>query len=609
MHKLSIIIPCYNSEKTLKEALDSCYLQGLSDFEVVMVDDGSTDGTRETMEKLAGLHDNIALGYHENNKGGGAARNTAVKLSSGDVIFCLDSDDILPPNTLSKMLAFMNEKICDGVGIHHSIKFNGADINDVDRVDTFSFAGENVPFESLFQKNGVLCSLYSTFMHTKKAFESCGGYPTGHGFDTQGFAWRFLSQGLTAFTCPEASYYHRVNYTMSYYLREAEQGKVNYNWRDIFLEHFALFDADTQKFILDFNCADFTRNIFDELRKRDTILKKNYRDLLGKEQKKDIPFGKRRYISRNSLQGLWLRIRRRVMSKGRIAIEMAEGRSWRIDLLAAFLLLRLKKLIRTGFDTPDEAGEEIDVVVPTTTKDYNLLSRSIESIRKFVSHPVNKVFIVSKNDALIKEFCLKNNYIFVDERDILGYGPERIDYSVRGRDRSGWMFQQLLKLSGDKFTEKKNYLIVDSDTILIRAHLFSRNGVFVLLQSEAYHAPYFRSFERLFGYPVRGRLSLTSHMMIFNTDILKEMKAEIESRHETSWDEALLSTIDNNELSSTSDYETYGNWLHVHYPEKVNLKPFYNKPLARNDLQPLPDLVKKYADSYKSLSFHHYHEQ
>jgi len=316
--KLSIIIPCYNCEKTLREAVDSCYVQGFSEneFEIVMVDDGSTDETRELMKRLAEEHANLHLFFHEKNKGGGAARNTAVANSKSEVIFCLDSDDLLPPDTLNRMLDYLDEKQCDGICFEKSIKFRNTNINNIENIDTFPYDDNPIPFLSLLEWK--LSPVVVVFMYTKKSFNHTGGYPTNHGFDTQGFGWRFLSSGLKAYVCPGTSYLHRVNFHQSYYLREYNAGKVNLNMRCILYEHLPLFSERAQNFITTFNPSDFTKDLITELKKIHPLFDKNLEQKIGTlnylEKINTLPTPS---IHRNSLLGLWFRIKLKI----RIIIE------------------------------------------------------------------------------------------------------------------------------------------------------------------------------------------------------------------------------------------------------------------------------------------------
>jgi glycosyltransferase involved in cell wall biosynthesis len=264
---LSIIIPCYNCEKTLKEAVTSCFNQNIPvPFEIIMVDDCSHDTTWSIMQKLATTHPEIKIYKHSKNQGGGATRNSAVKYSSGDVIFCLDSDDLLGPHTLGRMYTFLISHKLDGVGIHISKKFNGTNIDDIARIDTFGYTNSIIPKNALLEKKGgAMCPLYSTFMHTKKAFMICGGYPTHHGFDTQGFAWRFLMSNLRAQTCADTTYLHRINFHKSYYIREYESGRSNYNWLNIFLEHLPSFPQNIQDLIFNFDIRS-SSNLCDSIK-------------------------------------------------------------------------------------------------------------------------------------------------------------------------------------------------------------------------------------------------------------------------------------------------------------------------------------------------------
>lgn len=104
---VSIIIPAYNSARYLRECLDSVLRQTYHDFEVIVVDDGSTDGTREiAMEYIANLPDRMGCLF-QHNLGPGAARNHGIRKSTGSHIAFLDSDDIWKPEKIALQVAYM----------------------------------------------------------------------------------------------------------------------------------------------------------------------------------------------------------------------------------------------------------------------------------------------------------------------------------------------------------------------------------------------------------------------------------------------------------------------------------------------------------------------
>lgn len=270
------------------------------------------------------------------------------------------------------------------------------------------------------------------------------------------------------------------------------------------------------------------------------------------------------------------------------------------------LFLFVRKFFKVGFyDECERSEERIDLVIVTISKDYPLLEVYLESLKN-ICHKINKIYLVSASSDEILSFCKKYNIIFIDEESVLGYGKRDINYSVNGLDRSGWIFQQILKLSGDKFVEMENYVIVDSDTLLINRHNFLENQRFVFFENSEWNEPYFRSFEKIFGYKIGNRLSFTSHMMIFNVENLRKMKDEMESKHQMRWDKVYLSTVDNKEVSCVSDYDNYAGWVFHNFPGKVVRKPLYNKSLGRKNLYDLKYLSKKYGGKLKSISFHSY---
>ncbi len=308
--EISIIIPCFNCERTLREAVASCYTQGFAveAFEVVMVDDQSTDGTYVLMAELANEYPNVLISRHEVNKGGGATRNTATELASSNLVFCLDSDDMLSPFMLKKMVAMQHETNADGIGIETSVKFRGTNVDDVAFTNVFGYRNERIPLESLLQRDGVMCPLYSTFLYTKSAFAAIGGYPTDHGFDTQGIAWRFLAHGLTAYTCPDTVYHHRVHFNESYYHREHNAGRTNVNWKKILLENNAVLTDEAFAVVLKFNERNPEIDLITELKKIPNVFSATpkVRTLTAAMLATKSP------VPRTSLLGLYYRIAARI---------------------------------------------------------------------------------------------------------------------------------------------------------------------------------------------------------------------------------------------------------------------------------------------------------
>ncbi len=276
-----------------------------------------------------------------------------------------------------------------------------------------------------------------------------------------------------------------------------------------------------------------------------------------------------------------------------------------LRLFIWWLALRLMKRLKIGFGYRNcDVSRKIDIVIPTISKDFEILSLVVQSLR-FVEQRVNKIYIVAPKDPRIEKFCIDNNLTFVDEISVLGFGKNYIHYCVDGKDRSGWLFQQLLKLSGDRFVEMDDYLVVDSDTVYVNRNCFVCKGKYVLYANEEWHQPYFRSFRHLFGYDAPTKWSLTSHMMIFNKNLLGQMKRELEARTQQSWFDAYISTSSRTEQSCVSDYDTYANWMLRNYPEKALIRPFYNQNVLRSDIKALDVLCATYRSQH-SISFHSY---
>jgi len=104
---VSVIIPVYNREHTIIRAIDSVISQSFSDWELIIIDDGSTDQTASLIQSQ--YEHNVILKSIPTNQGVSTARNLGVKLSSGKWIAFLDSDDYWHPDKLSSQILFLNE--------------------------------------------------------------------------------------------------------------------------------------------------------------------------------------------------------------------------------------------------------------------------------------------------------------------------------------------------------------------------------------------------------------------------------------------------------------------------------------------------------------------
>ncbi len=102
---VSVIIPTYNRYKILKEAIDSVLAQEYEDFELIVVDDGSTDDTSQLLKSYG----KQILAIQRKNGGVSAARNTGIRASSGELIAFLDSDDLWMPGKLSVQTNFFHQ--------------------------------------------------------------------------------------------------------------------------------------------------------------------------------------------------------------------------------------------------------------------------------------------------------------------------------------------------------------------------------------------------------------------------------------------------------------------------------------------------------------------
>jgi len=172
-YSVSVIIPCYNSSKYVKKTIDSVLNQNYENYEIIAIDDGSTDETGKILEGYL-PHIRILTHPHNSNLGVGASMNLGVRESKGDLVAFLDHDDLWYQTKLSEQVKVF-DKYSD-VGLVYT------NVNVIDENDNELFEIYPNGFEELNKPEGLLLKCYittvSSVMVRRKLFEKIGLFRT-----------------------------------------------------------------------------------------------------------------------------------------------------------------------------------------------------------------------------------------------------------------------------------------------------------------------------------------------------------------------------------------------------------------------------------------------
>lgn len=153
---VSIITPVYNSEKYLEETIVSVLNQSYSNWELILVNDCSTDNSEYLIKKMTRKSEKIILINLEENSGAAVARNTALDYARGQYIAFLDSDDLWEPSKLDKQIKFMRENNYSFTFTDYSlIAENGENYN---KINNIIHVPKKINYNFLLKNTIILCS-------------------------------------------------------------------------------------------------------------------------------------------------------------------------------------------------------------------------------------------------------------------------------------------------------------------------------------------------------------------------------------------------------------------------------------------------------------------
>ena len=163
---VSVIVPCYNQAHYLSEALQSVLEQTYSNWECIIVNDGSPDNTEHIVKQWLEKDARFKYVYQENG-GLPSARNFGIKSSEGDFILPLDADDILHPDYLKKLVPILQFDKSLGIVSCHTKFFSNKTTNIVGELKSIGTTYKDLLFEN---------KLTASSLYRKECWEAVGGY-------------------------------------------------------------------------------------------------------------------------------------------------------------------------------------------------------------------------------------------------------------------------------------------------------------------------------------------------------------------------------------------------------------------------------------------------
>lgn len=191
--------------------------------EILICNDGSTDGTEQKLKTISSKHPIVRIVTHKTNLGGSAARNTAITQTKGEMIFCLDSDNLLLPGSLEYLYGNANESRADVVSFRE-IHFFKKKKNKISHIWRFPRGG----FELKDYLAGtVVPGASGNYLFTKKAWSEVGGYRTNaDALDSWAFGLDLVAHGKRMFVAESGYYLHRYGIN-SYWVRESKRKNIS----------------------------------------------------------------------------------------------------------------------------------------------------------------------------------------------------------------------------------------------------------------------------------------------------------------------------------------------------------------------------------------------
>ena len=218
MPKLSVIVPVYNTEKYLRECIDSILAQTFTDFELILVDDGSADGSGAICDEYAGKDLRIQV-IHQQNGGVTRARKTGAVHSAGDYVTYADSDDWIDPDCYSSMMLQI-EKYNADIGMFAIVEEKEQPAVNGSCIGVGFFSKEMLTkavyprmlFDYSSNCSGIIASLCNKIIRREILLNAIAGIPDSLDYGEDAITgYLCVLNAASAYMCNHAFYHYRDN--------------------------------------------------------------------------------------------------------------------------------------------------------------------------------------------------------------------------------------------------------------------------------------------------------------------------------------------------------------------------------------------------------------
>ena len=246
LNPVSFFIPAYNCDTTVTESVESILNGNFQEGdEIILTNDNSTDSTAEVLEGLQSRFPFLKIYHNERNLGGAATRNNCIRKAQHDLLFCLDSDNLLMPQSMPELRKYIQVQKAD-IASFQELRYFYESIDTIDTI--WRYRPETTLADFLADHRNPGSS--GNYLFTKESWIKTGGYPEYSGaLDTWGFGFYQLAIGCKMIALPDSGYFHRHG-TESYYIRDMNKRNMSLAALQIMIPYLNLIHPEDIDYIM-----------------------------------------------------------------------------------------------------------------------------------------------------------------------------------------------------------------------------------------------------------------------------------------------------------------------------------------------------------------------